>query len=62
MDLAFWLAIAAAILCVAVAIYGESKKDKNREKNDTSAIKVCNNGSRDRHHHGSSQQAVCFTA
>jgi len=26
MDLAFWLAIAAAILCVAVAIYGESKK------------------------------------
>ena len=28
MDLAFWLAIAAAILCVAVAIYGESKKDK----------------------------------
>lgn len=32
MDLAFWLAIAAAILCVAVAIYGESKKDKNRER------------------------------
>lgn len=30
MDLAFWLAIAAAILCAAVAIYGESKKDKNR--------------------------------
>lgn len=28
MDLAFWLAIAAAILCVAVAIYGENKKDK----------------------------------
>lgn len=28
MDLAFWLAIAAAILCVAVAIYGESKKNK----------------------------------
>lgn len=29
MDLAFWLAIAAAILCVAaIAIYGESKKDK----------------------------------
>ncbi len=28
MDLAFWLAIAAAVLCVAVAIYGESKKDK----------------------------------
>jgi hypothetical protein len=28
MDLAFWLAIAAAILCVAVAICGESKKDK----------------------------------
>lgn len=28
MDLAFWLAIAAAILGVAVAIYGESKKDK----------------------------------
>ncbi len=28
MDLAFWLAIAAAIRCVAVAIYGESKKDK----------------------------------
>jgi hypothetical protein len=28
MNLAFWLAIAAAILCVAVAIYGESKKDK----------------------------------
>ena len=28
MDLAFWLAIAAAILFVAVAIYGESKKDK----------------------------------
>lgn len=38
------------------------KRIKNREKNDTSAIKVCNNGSRDRHHHGSSQQAVCFTA
>ncbi len=28
MDLTFWLAIAAAILCVAIAIYGESKKDK----------------------------------
>lgn len=28
MDLAFWLAIAAAILCVAVAIYGESKRIK----------------------------------
>lgn len=28
MDLAFWLAIASAILCVDVAIYGESKKDK----------------------------------
>lgn len=28
MDLAFWLAIAAAILRVDVAIYGESKKDK----------------------------------
>ena len=27
MDLAFWLTIAAAILCVAVAIYGESKKE-----------------------------------
>lgn len=28
MDLAFWLAIAAAILCVDVAIYGESKRIK----------------------------------
>ena len=28
MDLAFWLAIVAAILCVVIAIYGESKKDK----------------------------------
>lgn len=28
MDLAFWLAIAAAVLCAAIAIYGESKKDK----------------------------------
>ena len=28
MALAFWLAAAAAILCAAVAIYGESKKDK----------------------------------
>ena len=40
----------------------KAKRIKNREKNDASAIKVCNNGSRDRHHHGSSQQAVCFTA
>ena len=35
MDLAFWLAIAAAILCVAVAIYGESKKDKKVGKRMT---------------------------
>ena len=28
MDLAFWLAIAAAILCAAIAIYSESKKNK----------------------------------
>ena len=28
MDLAFWLAIAAAILCGAVALYGDRKMDK----------------------------------
>ena len=28
MDLTFWLAVAAAILCAAIAIYKESKKDK----------------------------------
>ena len=28
MDLTFWLAVAAAILCATVAIYRESKKDK----------------------------------
>ena len=27
MDLAFWLASAAENLCIAVAIYGENKKD-----------------------------------
>ena len=32
MDLAIWLAIAAAILCVAVAINGECKKDNKLGK------------------------------
>lgn len=28
MDLTFWLAVAAAVLCAVIAIYHESKKDK----------------------------------